>query len=344
MFPPSAEERDLAHCRALLRTGSRTFHAASLALPRRVRAPASALYAFCRVADDAVDQPGEGGGGLAAVRRLERRLDRIYAGEPADSPVDRAVAHVVGRFEMPRELPAALIEGLRWDTEGRVYDTLSEVHSYAARVAGSVGAMMAVLMGVRDPAGLARAADLGVAMQLSNIARDVGEDARLGRLYLPRDWLREEGIDPDDFLAAPRFDDRIGRVVARLLAVAEAHYARGAAGIAALPGDCRYAIRLAGLLYAEIGREVGRRGGDSLSARAVVGARRKLALALAALAPPGRELAGAPALAETRFLVEAAARGLDDEPTLAGAEARIAWLVDLFTRLALRERGLAGMD
>ena len=98
---------------------------------------------------------------------------------------------------IPRALPEALLEGFAWDAAGRRYETLDEVEHYAARVAGCVGAMMTLVMGRRDPAILARACDLGVAMQLTNICRDVGEDARAGRLYLPLAWLRDNGIDPD---------------------------------------------------------------------------------------------------------------------------------------------------
>ena len=98
--------------------------------------------------------------------------------------------------DVPRALPEALLEGMLWDADGRRYETLSEVRAYSARVAASVGGMMSVVMGGRSEETLARACDLGVAMQLSNIARDVGEDAILGRLYLPLEWLREEDLIP----------------------------------------------------------------------------------------------------------------------------------------------------
>ena len=132
-------------------------------------------------------------------------------------------------------LPAALFEGFQWDCEGRRYDSLEALHGYAARVAGAVGVMMTLLMGVRDGPALARACDLGVAMQLTNIARDVGEDARSGRLYLPLDWLREVGLDADGFLAAPAPSAALAGVVARLLAEADRLYARARGGIARLP-------------------------------------------------------------------------------------------------------------
>jgi phytoene synthase len=212
MPPRWIDAADLAACRALLRDGSRSFDAASRLLPRAARDPATALYAFCRVADDAID-----GGHGDELEALRTRLAQAYEGSPAPTPVDRAFAAVVRQYALPRILPEALLEGFAWDAHGRRYADLSELRSYAVRVAGTVGAMMALLMGVRDPEGLAAAIDLGVAMQLTNIARDVGEDARAGRLYLPLAWLREAGIDPDRFLACPRHSEAVAAVIQRLL-------------------------------------------------------------------------------------------------------------------------------
>jgi phytoene synthase len=337
-----APDADLAACRTLLRGGSRSFHAASLLLPERVRAPATAVYAFCRLADDAVDLDG---GRAAAVARLRDRLARAYEGRPLPIPADRAFAAVVARHGIPRALPEALLEGLAWDAEGgRRYDDLPALEAYAARVAGSVGCMMAVLMGVHDRAALARACDLGVAMQLTNIARDVGEDARAGRLYLPLDWLREAGVDPDAWLALPAPDPAVASVVLRLLDAADVLYRRAGSGFAALPARCRPGIRAAALLYAGIGREVERRGCDSVSGRARVPGSRKAALllraALPAVAGPASAAAAAP-LPATRFLVDAAASVATplDAP---GLEGRVAWVIDLFARLERRDREAAG--
>src|ERR1700744_4657759 len=126
---------DIAICRALLRGGSRTFYAASKVLPARVADPAIALYAFCRLADDAVDT---GSDRAPAVARLRERLDRVYRGQPIDLAADRAFADVVSTFHIPRELPEALLDGLAWDMEGRRYETLQDLRAYAVRVAGSV--------------------------------------------------------------------------------------------------------------------------------------------------------------------------------------------------------------
>ncbi|MFT3773512.1 MAG: phytoene/squalene synthase family protein [Minicystis sp.] len=288
----------------MLRAGSKSFAAASLLLPGRVREPAAALYAFCRMADDAVDLSRD----PDAVAGLYRRVALAYAGTPFDSPVDRAFSAIALEHGIPRELIEALIEGFAWDAEGRRYATLSDLYAYAARVAGSVGAMMTVLMGPRSAETLARACDLGVAMQLTNIARDVGEDARSGRVYLPIAWLEEAGVEVDALIAHPRHSAALGSVVERLLARADDLYARGALGIPMLPPDCRAAIRAAGLIYADIGRAIARRGHDSVTGRAVVPGLRKLWLVVRAWLASDRQAlgeGGAPALAETQFLVDA---------------------------------------
>jgi phytoene synthase len=313
-LPDAATRADLAACRRLLRGGSKSFHAAAFLLPWRVREPAIALYAFCRVADDAIDLGSDRGvaGTAAALAHLRERLAAIYAGQPQAFAVDRALADVVSRFALPRALPEALLEGFAWDAQARQYETLEDLVSYAARVAGAVGVMLALIMGVGTAAAIARAIDLGIAMQLSNIARDVGEDARAGRLYLPRRWLREQGVDPEAWLARPEFTPALGAVVARLLAAADGFYARAEPGIAALPPACRPGIRAAKALYAEIGRTVARKGGNPIASRAVVSPARKLWLLVGSFVPVigiGRRWA-----------------------------ARMAWLLDLFARLAERER------
>jgi phytoene synthase len=329
---------DMNACRALLRGGSKSFDLAARLLPRAVRNPAVALYAFCREADDVID---EGGGGLGWLRE---RLTLVYEGRPLALPTDRALAHVVASFAIPRELPDALLEGFAWDVDGRRYQDLFELRAYAARVAGSVGAMMAVVMGVRDSERLAAAVELGVAMQLSNIARDVGEDARNGRIYLPLDWVAEAGIDPEALVANPIHSPTLGRVVAQLLEAAKQHYQQASAGIARLPIGCRFGIGTAALLYAEIGREVGRRNMDAVSGRAVVPVGRKvsaLATGLAGMTLPLRAMSGN-CMPEGAFLVDAV---VSTAPRVASTDSPAPWwdirlrsTLELFERLEDRQR------
>ena len=304
-MPPLSPDRSLASaadhaaCRTMLAGGSKTFMLASCFLPWRVRDPSIALYAFCRQADDAVDLGGDEG----ALDALCRRLDAIYAGAPLDSPADRAFADAVAQFSIPMSLPLALLDGFRWDLEGRRYETVTGLEAYGARVAGAVGAMMALVMGASDVRALARACDLGVAMQLTNIARDVGEDARMGRLYLPLEWMARENIDVERFLAEPSCSPGLRRVVQRLLQRAEDFYASADLGIEGLPTPCRPSIRAARRLYAEIGRQVEANDFDSVSRRAIVPTGRKLAIAAGALTAASPAVPSGPVLAGAEFLL-----------------------------------------
>lgn len=328
---------DMTHCEEAIRHGSLSFHAASRLLPTHVRDPALALYAFCRLADDAVDRNEAK---PAAVLSLRDRLDLCYAGRPRNTPADRAFAAMIEDHQMPRELPEALLEGFAWDAMGRQYRTLSDLHAYAARVAAAVGAMMTVLMGVRDADALARACDLGVAMQLTNIARDVGEDAAAGRIYLPLDWLDEAGIAPQAFLADPR---PLPGLTRRLLLAAERLYFRAEAGVPRLPAACRPGIYAARHIYAAIGADVARAGFDSVTRRARTTTTQKLALLALAYAKSGSSLfMPAPAtlyaepLPECAFLVEAAARGQSARGTW--GEGRAGSLVAALAALETRDR------
>ena len=327
---------DMDHCRAVIKTGSLSFHAASKLLPAKVRDPALALYAFCRLADDEVD---EGDHKARAVLDLQERLDLAYAGTPRNAPEDRAFAAIVEEFQMPRALPDALLEGLAWDADVRMYDDLSGVISYSARVASAVGAMMCVLMRVNDANALARACDLGVAMQLTNIARDIGEDAREGRLYLPLDWLAEAGMTPQSFFANPQPTQATRAMTRRLLAQAHRLYIRSEAGVAALPRGARSGIFAARFIYAGIGREVRRQGFDSITRRAHTSKAQKLAwLAQAGLraaathVTPRSPVIYASALPEVQFLVDAASDGQAGVQT-----GRTAALIDTLAQLRARD-------
>ncbi len=299
-------DNDLGYCYDVLRAGSRSFHAASLLLPRRVRRSLAPLYAFCRMADDVIDIDGATEDNL---KRLHDRLDRIYENEPTDSPIDRAFASVVHDHRIPREIPGALLEGFRWEVEGRRYHSLSDVMSYSARVASTVGVMVTIIVGRRDRATLARACELGLAMQLTNISRDVGEDARAGRIYLPTSWLREEGLDPDEWLANPDPHPVVARSVRRLLGAAGALYRQAETGIGALPRAARPAIWAARLIYAEIGNVIEENDFDGVTSRAITSGWAKMRLAtqaaLRAWTPGESYVSVEEPCAEIAFLVDA---------------------------------------
>jgi phytoene synthase len=314
----------------MIRQGSKSFHLASLLLPANYREQARALYGFCRMADDLIDNSSQP---QKAVSVLTARLDAIYAGTPDDDPTDRAFADLVRRFAIPRAIPDALIDGFVWDATGRRYETFSDVTAYGVRVAGTVGVMMALVMGERRPEALARAIDLGVAMQFSNIARDIEEDARLGRVYLPADWLAADGCSPEEMLARPS----VGvKSASRLVAEAEQLYTSAAAGIAMLPRSCRASINAARLLYREIGLTA---RNQKHAGRAIVPRGRKLALAAkaAALALLLRPGLSAPALAEGQFLIHAVAETVAPPHAYKGVSGQLEWVILMFSTVEARK-------
>ncbi|HEU5057056.1 MAG TPA: phytoene/squalene synthase family protein [Kofleriaceae bacterium] len=271
----------VAEARRVLAAKSKSFALAGRMLGGEVRDRAAVVYAFCRRADDAIDL-APAGRHAEAIERLRGELEAVYAGRPTGDAVLDAFGEVARACRIPREYPAELIAGLAMDAAGTRYGSLAELGQYCYRVAGTVGLMMCHVLGLRHDRALPRAVHLGVAMQLTNICRDVGEDWELGRLYLPADMLAQEGAPElasalgGPFPAAARRP--VARVVRRLLAEAERFYASADRGIFDLPPRAAFAVRIARLVYAAIGTELAGRGHDPLAGRAVVPAGKKLAL------------------------------------------------------------------
>jgi phytoene synthase len=291
---------DRLACREWIRHHSKSFYLSSLLLPARVRQGSWALYAFCRRADDAVDEHSDG---QRRVDGLRRRLDAVYEGRAPDDPIDRAFSLVVERHQIPRALPEALLAGMEMDAQGAVYRSDDDLLRYCFRVASTVGLMMTRIMGCSDELAYTRAADLGVAMQLTNIARDVGEDFGRGRVYLPHQLCEEVGLDPRSLgqSSAPQRE-----AVKRLLARAETHYRAADAGVPLLPRGCRFAIRSSRLIYSAIGDSIADNGYDSITRRAFVPLAKKLWLVGRALFPntAGAATVGPADAAISRLLVE----------------------------------------
>ena len=262
--------------RRILAHHSKSFAFAGRLLPAWCRDDAAALYAWCRRCDDAVDGPRDAAARAMAVEQLRAELARIYGAGGESDPVLAGFQAVVRRHALPRRYPEDLVDGMAMDVGAVRYRTFDELLLYCYRAAGTVGLMMARIMGVRDPSALRRAADLGIAMQLTNICRDVAEDAERDRIYLPADVLeacRRPG-DPDG---------AVGRAVAELLRRADEFYASADAGLPSLPARCAIGIRAARLIYADIGRVIARRQFDVRAGRAVVSRGRKIWLALRSL-------------------------------------------------------------
>jgi phytoene synthase len=259
----------LAHATQTIQVGSKSFAAAARLFPADVRRSVLMLYAWCRHCDDVVDgqelgfriddgapQACDAAGQLALLRELTRRA---YAGEAMRVPAFAAFQEVALEHAIDPRHAFDHLAGFAMDVEDAHYETIDELLRYCYHVAGVVGLMMAAIMGVSDEAVLDRACDLGLAFQLTNIARDIVEDAGAGRCYVPAQWLREAGI-PRQEIAEPRHRAALAQVAARLVEHAEPYYDSAAAGIAALPLRSAWAIATARNVYRQIGIEVKRRG------------------------------------------------------------------------------------
>ncbi|MBB3952012.1 phytoene/squalene synthase family protein [Aureimonas jatrophae] len=241
--------------------GSKSFAAAARLFDAATRGDVVRLYAWCRHCDDVAD--GQEGGHLTGARPevaiaervagLRRDTDRALAGDTAGlDPSFQALAEVARRHALPPALFHEHLKGFELDAGGRRYETLDELLGYCWHVAGVVGVLMARVMGVTDEAVLDRACDLGLAFQLTNIARDVVEDAGEGRVYVPLAWLREEGIAPAD-LAQPAHAAAVARLRRRLVEAAEPYYASARQGVDRLPRRSAWAIGTAERVYRRIG-------------------------------------------------------------------------------------------
>lgn len=275
-------DRDAQVCQHIVREHARTFHLASIFLPRHKRRAAFALYAFCRVADDIVDRADEARecGGLAApdvqaaLAAHEQKLQSALAGRPSD-PVFCELDRVMRDFGVPEAVLRELLDGVAMDLRPVRYETWTELAAYCEGVASSVGEMCTYVFGVQGDAEVRRVAlryarTLGLAMQLTNILRDVGEDARRGRCYLPAQDLAAEGLTQDEVLSGSlqATDPRWQRFMTGQVARARALYDAAMPGIPLLSPDAQRCAWACAIGYAEILGAVERIGFNSLQHRA----------------------------------------------------------------------------
>ena len=280
--------------RETIQKGSSSFAAAAALFDAQTRADAEMLYAWCRYCDDVVDGQDLGHGmTVLAPQEAQRRLEGLYAktraalaGEAVTDPEFAAFQKVAARRHIPERYAIDLIDGFAMDVAARKYATFEDTLDYCYHVAGVVGVMMALVMGVKpnDLSTLRRAQDLGLAFQLTNISRDVVEDARNDRVYLPSAWLAEVGLGDDPAtVAAPANRKAVAKVTARLLERSEPYYASAVDGLPALPFRCAWAIGAARGVYRQIGVEVAKLGSRAWDARVSTSTAQKVGFAFSGL-------------------------------------------------------------
>jgi phytoene synthase len=260
--------------------GSKSFSLAAKLFDHETRAAAFFLYGWCRYCDDQVDDAGD-----ASAGDLEDRLQRLrastisaFSGAPQQQAVFIALQYIARRFSIPAHYPLELIEGMAMDVRGTRYETLDDLLLYCYRVAGTVGLMMSHVMGLRDQCALKHASDLGIAMQLTNIARDILEDAGRDRIYVPLVWLRETGVPPEA-ISAPAYRGQLALITRRLLDVAAGYYRSGDEGLWHLSLRSACAVGAARHVYAEIGTRLVQKGAAGWDERTYVEGPRKFVMA-----------------------------------------------------------------
>lgn len=276
--------QDLAsYGEATIKQGSKSFAKAAMLFDRRTRESVTMLYAWCRYCDDVIDGQTLGHDSTlqttaqmqAHLLQLQQETQRICDGFDSDIPAFAALKKVVDQHGLSRQHLFELLEGFALDATDARFITLDDTLRYCYHVAGVVGLMMAQIMGVQDREVMHRATDLGIAFQLTNIARDVMDDLRIGRCYLPQDWLIRQGIDPER-LNASEHKPALHALACDLVALAEQYYTSARIGMAQLPLRCAWAIASALLIYRDIGLQVRAGGARAWDRRPQVSNRRKL--------------------------------------------------------------------
>jgi len=269
--------------RLMIRKGSKSFYAASRLFDPETRQSAYMLYAWCRYCDDQIDNQNLGmrsanedhHSAQDRLTTLYQQTQTAFTGEPVAHPVFIAFQRVVKQHQIPERYPFELLQGFTMDVSGHYYATLEDTLRYAYHVAGVVGVMMAYVMGIRDEEILDRAADLGIAFQLTNIVRDVAEDARIGRIYLPEQWLIECGVPPKEIMHR-RHRAAVFEISRRLLKEADRYYDSAKSGLPRLSFRSAWAIATAQRIYRDIGIVILKRKQLAWDTRAIVSRRRKL--------------------------------------------------------------------
>jgi phytoene synthase len=278
VMPLRAKPADVAEVAALVRAAGTSFYHGMRVLPPDRRNAMYAIYAFCRIVDDIADEPGAFAPKLPQLNAWRARIERLYRGE-ADSAVTRVLARAVATFPLRQADFLAVIDGMQMDAQSAIVaPDLATLDLYCDRVAGAVGRLSVRAFGDPSPAADEVAQALGRALQLTNILRDVREDAERGRLYLPREWLVEAGIPPDPVaaLAHPALPAVCGRMAER----AHANFALAATAMARCDRRALRPARLMGATYAAVLARLERRGWRDLDRPAKLPKWQKLWLAL----------------------------------------------------------------
>jgi phytoene synthase len=266
-------------CSRLTRKSGSNFYYAFLFLPRPRREALYAVYAFCRIVDDVADLGTDAGAQRKELDRWRSEIARCYEGGELQDPVARRLAEAVRAYPIPRAALEAVVDGVEMDLERRSYESFDALYPYCYRVAGAVGLCCIEIFGYRDPRAREYAVNLGVALQLTNIMRDIRSDALAGRVYVPQRDLRQFRVTADD-LRAGRYTDAFVALMEYEAARARHFYTTARAAFPAADARTLVAAEIMGRIYYALLAELEARRFQVLEDRVSLPARRKLGIAL----------------------------------------------------------------
>ncbi|MFN0117499.1 MAG: phytoene/squalene synthase family protein [Elusimicrobiota bacterium] len=270
----------LPTCEQLITQGSKSFSLAARVFPKETRQAAFALYSWCRHCDDVIDEsilgmkttpsnPSDRGVKDKLLKDLVEKTKLAYTDYVFSDPIFFSFQYVVKKYHIPIEYPLDLLEGMKMDISHQEYKTISDLEKYCYCVAGTVGLMMSHIMGLSDEKALKNACDMGIAMQLTNIARDIREDFEMNRIYVPLDWLKKENIPAEKLLDLEQ-RAKLVTIAKNLVNEAESFYESGDNGLNSLSFQAACAVSSAREVYSQIGKQVVQKGPQAFQERTIV--------------------------------------------------------------------------
>lgn len=281
----SEVEKAYEYCKSVTKFHAKSFYFAAKFLPKHKQKAVYPIYAFCRHVDDEIDEIGDGDEAEAvkSVEKWKANLNNIYENKfdeqrttnNEQTQVFIAFQDVLQTYQIPQNLPLELIQGVLMDTTTKRYETFEELYVYCYRVASTVGLMSSEILGYSDKIALEYAEAMGIGMQLTNILRDVKEDAEIGRIYIPQEDLRRFNISEEQIFAR-KFDENFRQMMKFQVERAREYYEKGEKGIPLLEKDSRFTVLLASRIYAKILDKIENLDYNVFSARAHTNKSQKL--------------------------------------------------------------------
>jgi phytoene synthase len=280
-------EKAYEYCESVTKLHAKSFYFAANFLPKHKRKAVYPIYAFCRHVDDEIDEieAGNETEAIAAVERWKRNLEKVYLGANLSSGDENELENLqmvflawrdlLAKYKIPNDLPLDLIKGVLSDTHTNRYENFDELYVYCYRVASTVGLMSSEILGYSDKIALEYAEAMGIAMQLTNILRDIKEDAAMDRIYLPQEDLRKFNVSEEQIIRG-EMNDNFVILMKFQVERARRYYTKGEKGIALLEKDSRFTVLLAARIYSKILDEIEKQNYNIFNKRAHTSKRQKI--------------------------------------------------------------------